>query len=160
NWKEAGDPVGGTSSQFDLATDTLCGIFTGAITSWSDTSFKAANGGVQLGTGPIRVVYRRDTGGGTFLFSNALIHQCSATSHPIPALWQAAPGNMPGVGNDLFFANLAKAGLLPANFTFVSDGQTMQAAVKAAPGSIGYDAPDQVQIVNPSGTLAANLQTF
>src|SRR5262249_46193755 len=38
--------------------------------------------------------------------------------------------------------------------------QTMQTAIKAANGSIGYDAPDAVQFVNPSGTLAANLQTF
>lgn len=160
SWKEAGDAVPGTSSLFNLATNTLCGIFTGAITSWSDNAFTAANGGVQLGTGPVRVVYRRDTGSGTFLFSNALIHQCSATSHPIPALWQSAPGNSPGAGNDLFFANVAKAGLLPANFVFVPDGQTMQSAIKAVAGSIGYDAPDQVQLVNPSGTQAANLQSF
>ena len=159
-WKENGDAVAGTDSQLNLATDTLCGIFTGEITSWSDNGFKTANGGTQLGTGAIRVVYRRDGGGGTFLFTNALIHQCAFTSHPVPAAWQTAPGNSTGTGNDLFFANVARAGLLPANFVFVQSGQTMQAAIKSSAGSIGYDAPDAVLFVNPAGTLSANLQVF
>lgn len=158
-WKEAGDAVAGSDSQFDLATETLCGVFTGAITSWNSNAFKPANGGKQLGTGPIRVVYRRQ-GGGTFLFSNALIRQCALTTYPIPAAWQSATGNSPGTGNDRFFDNLARAGLLPANFVALADGQTMQSEIKSGPGSIGYDAPDSVQFVNPAGTRAANLQAF
>jgi ABC-type phosphate transport system substrate-binding protein len=122
-----------------LSTNTLCGIFTGAITSWSDPAIKADNRGVQLGTGKITVVYRNDSSGTTFLFSNALINQCGVTAysgtsgtvtafstkstHPVPGKWlydngnftynSAAPHYKSGTS---FFINVFNASDLPANF--------------------------------------------
>jgi phosphate transport system substrate-binding protein len=159
-WKENGVAVGGSSSMVNLTTDTLCGIFTGAITDWSDNAFKAANGGLQLGNGPIKVIYRADGSGGTFVLTNTLVHQCAFTSHAVPVSWQTAPGNSSGAGSDFFFSNVSKAGLLPANFTFVPNGQTMENMIGNTAGSIGYDSPDFTLLVDAAGPKAVNLQTF
>ena len=143
-----------------MTTDTLCGIFTGAITNWNDNAFKAANNNTQLGNGPITVFYRNDNSGGTFLFSNALIAQCARTSHPIPALWQIAPGNASAKGNELFFANAARALLLPINFKPVPNGKTMKSMINATVGAIGYDTANAVFPVDDTGPKAVNLQVF
>ena len=159
-WTEKGKKVTGGSSLVDVTTDTLCGIISGAITDWSDNAFKATNGGVQLGSGPITVVYRSDGSGSTFLFTNALINQCAATTHPIPASWQTAAGNSSGVGNNSWFVNVKTAGLLPANFTGASGSGAVKAAVLATVGAIGYISQDFVLPIDPAGPKALNLQTF
>ncbi|HWU56448.1 MAG TPA: substrate-binding domain-containing protein, partial [Rhizomicrobium sp.] len=90
--------VGGSSGVY-LSTNTLCGIFTGVITDWSDAAITTDNKNVQLGSGPISVVYRSDSSGSTFLFSNALIHQCGSQSAPragisnnVPDVWLSNNG--------------------------------------------------------------------
>jgi len=151
---------GGNSSLVDLSTNTLCGIFTGGITTWNDANITADNNGVVLGTGAITVIYRSDSSGTTFLTSNALINQCAGTSFPVPNSWQTAAGNTAGVGNTKFFINVAAASLLPANFTPASGSGGVETAINTTTGSIGYVSPDFVKPVLASGPEAANLQTW
>jgi len=183
SWSPKGTKPTGGSSQVQLSTNTLCGIFTGAITNWNSAAIKADNKGVQLGSGQITVVYRNDSSGTTFLFSNALLNQCGTTSHkvahssyPVPDKWVAdnsltysktAPNWKSGTS---FFINVFKAGHLPKNFlnnttlTGVTGGANgsggVQKAILATAGSIGYISPDFVQPVDKTGPQAANLQTW
>ena len=76
-------PKGG-SSKVQFSRKTWCGIFTGNITDWNDASITADNKGTSITGGvskPISVVYRSDGSGTTFIFSNAVIHQCGNASH-------------------------------------------------------------------------------
>ncbi len=183
-WKPKGAKATGGSSQVQFSTNTLCGIFTGAIKTWSDKEIKADNKGVALGTGPITVVYRNDSSGTTFIFSNALLNQCGTQSHkvarsthPVPDQWVAdnssitysatVPHYLSGTS---FFINVFKAGHLPSNFlnnatlTGVTGGASgsggLETAIQKTKGSIGYVSPDFVQPVDKTGPQAANLQTW
>jgi ABC-type phosphate transport system substrate-binding protein len=182
NWAPNGGAVAGTTTKVQLSTNTLCGIFTGKINKWNDPHITKDNRGKRLGTGPITVVYRNDSSGTTFLFTNALINQCGTGAHrtkssyPIPATWLKDNGLTPGKtapfyrSNTSFFINVFNKGHLPANFyndqassgvvggASGSDG--IKKAILATPGSIGYVSPDFVSPVDKSGPAAANLQTY
>jgi phosphate transport system substrate-binding protein len=185
NWNPHGAQPAGASSKVQLSINTVCGIFTGAIKVWSDPSITADNGGTQLGTGPITVVYRNDSSGTTFLFSNALINQCGTSGHkvarskhPVPQRWLTDAGittyNKTGPfhyqSNTSFFIKVFQAGHLPSNFynnsaqSGVTGGASgsggVQAAILANAGSIGYVSPDFVRPVDTKGPQAANLQTY
>ena len=183
NWTPHGVAVGGASSQVQLSTNTLCGIFTGKITTWNHALITKDNRGVRLGTGQIKVVYRHDGSGSTFLFTNALLNQCGTPAHrtksqfPVPAQWltdnglvanPSAPFYRSGTS---FFINVFNAGHLPANFyndnsgaSGVTGGASGSGGVKsiilATTGSIGYLSPDFVKPVDNTGPAAANLQTY
>jgi len=154
-------PVGG-SSGVNLSTNTLCGIFTGVITDWSDPAITADNKNVQLGNGPIKVIYRSDGSGTTFLFTNGLLNQCAHTTHPIPAQWIADNGGSTTVSNNNFYINVNAAGHIPANFIGASGNGGVQAAIlnAANAGAIGYLSPDFAKPVVANGPVAANLQTY
>jgi phosphate transport system substrate-binding protein len=183
NWTPKGVAVAGGSSTVQLSTNTLCGIFTGKITLWSDPAIKADNRGTQLGTGTIHVVYRHDSSGTTFLFTNALLNQCGTaahptkSTHPIPDQWltdngitanASAPFYKSGTS---FYINVFTAGHLPTNFYNDNGGASgvtggangsggLKAVILATTGSIGYVSPDFVKPVDTSGSAAANLQTY
>jgi len=182
NWTPKGVTLAGASSKVQFSTNTLCGIFTGDITTWDDAAIKADNHGVRLGTGTITVVYRNDSSGSTFLFTNALLNQCGTAAHPtnsthkIPDQWltdngltanASAPFYKSGTS---FFINVFNAGHLPANFynnsaqSGVTGGASgsggLKAAILGTTGSIGYVSPDFVKPVDSSGPAAANLQTY
>jgi phosphate transport system substrate-binding protein len=185
NWNPSGVKPTGGSSKVQLSTNTLCGIFTGAITDWSNAEIKKDNNNVQLGSGKITVVYRNDSSGTTFLFSNALLAQCGTqarrvphATHPVPNQW-IADNKLAGTysatlphfkSNTSFFINVFNAGHLPANFyndkatTGVSGGVGgsggVKTAIKNVVGAIGYVSPDFVQPVDLAGAQAANLQTY
>jgi phosphate transport system substrate-binding protein len=159
-WNEKGKTQTGGSSKVQLSTNTLCGIFTGNITNWSDAAITADNAGFQLGSGAITVTYRSDGSGSTFLTSNGLINQCVTTSYPVPASWQTATGNSSGVGNNSFFVNVKNAIGLPANFVGASGSGGMKTAINATAGAIGYISPDFALPIDPTGPQAANLQTW
>jgi len=180
-WKPSGVQPTGGSSKVQLSTNTLCGIFTGAIKVWSDPAITKDNKGVKLGTGKITVVYRNDSSGTTFIFTNALLNQCGTTAHPtksthkIPDQWLTdnsitantkAPFYHSGTS---FFINVFNAGHLPSNFyndptTGVTGGASgsggVKKAIEAVVGSIGYVSPDFVLPVDPTGRQGANLQTY
>jgi phosphate transport system substrate-binding protein len=182
NWTPKGVTVAGASSKVQLSTNTLCGIFTGKITTWNNPAITKDNAGTRLGTGNITVAYRNDSSGTTFLFSNALLNQCGTPAHrtksayPVPAQWLtdnaltanvSAPFYKSGTS---FFINVFNAGHLPKNFlnntklTGVTGGANgsggIKAAILATPGSIGYVSPDFVAPVDKTGPNAANLQTY
>jgi ABC-type phosphate transport system substrate-binding protein len=163
-WTEHGKkPAGGlNSSLVDFSTETWCGIYTGAITNWNDAAITHDNGNVQLGSGPITVVYRNDGSGTTFHFVNAFIHQCALTAHPVPASWQTSGGNASGVSNNNWFINLdpAHANLLPGNFVGAPGNGGIKATVNATAGAVGYLSTDFVLPVDPTGPKSANLQTY
>ena len=159
-WNEKGKIITGASSRVQFSTPTWCGIYTGAITDWSDPEITADNAGFQLGSGPITVVYRNDGSGTTFVFVNSLLNQCAATSHPVPASWQTAPGNTSGLSNNSWFINVRNAGLLPASYVGAAGNGGVAATVNATVGAVGYNTPDFIQPVDPAGPKAANLQTW
>ena len=185
NWNPKGVTVAGASSKVQLSTNTLCGIFTGKITVWNHPLITKDNGGVRLGTGKITVVYRHDSSGTTFLFSNALVNQCGTVSRrtksqfPIPNDWlsdnsltaQSTTTKPYYKSGTSFFINVFTHNHLPANFyndnggaSGVTGGANGSGGVKtiinATVGSIGYVSPDFVQPVDGTGPLAANLQTY
>ena len=151
-WNEHGKkPAGGlNSSLVDFSTNTWCGIYTGAITDWSDPAITADNGGVQLGSGT------------TFIFANGFIHQCALTSHPVPASWQTSGGNASGTSNNNWFINLdsAHANLLPANFVGAPGNGGIKSTVNSTVGAVGYMSTDFVLPIDTTGPKAANLQTY
>jgi phosphate transport system substrate-binding protein len=186
-WNPKGSQPAGGSSKVQLRTNTICGIFTGAITDWSDPEITADNNKVRLGSGAITIVYRHDSGATTFLLTNSLLNQCGTTTnpvstHPVPDQWladqtPAIPNTPPYNSNNLFYINVFKAGHLPANFynnsgfAGVSGGAStntgVQKAIDANPGAIGYLSTDFVQPVQTGNDAngnpvpaAVNVQTY
>jgi ABC-type phosphate transport system substrate-binding protein len=181
SWNPKGAQPAGASSKVQLSLNTVCGIFTGAITDWSDPAIKKDNKNIQLGSGPITVVYRNDSSGTTFLFSNALLNQCGTQSHPAPNSTHPVPDAWVN-DSGLTYSTTAPHWLsgtsffikafndLPPNFlnnptlTGVTGGASgsggVQAAILSVTGSIGYISPDFVQPVDAAGPQAANLQTY
>jgi len=182
SWQPKGVKPTGGSSNVQLSTSTLCGIFTGQITKWSDPSITADNKGTQLGTGAITVVYRNDSSGTTFIFTNALLNQCGTAAHPtpskykVPAKWVTDAGVTVNAkapfytSNTKFYISLFGKNDLPANFlnnetlTGVTGGANggggVKKAILATTGSIGYVSPDNVQPTTSSGPEAANIQSY
>jgi ABC-type phosphate transport system substrate-binding protein len=174
-WTPKNKVLAGGSSAVNLSTNTLCGIFTGAINNWNHAAITADNKNVQLGSGPITVIYRSDGSGTTFLFTNALIHQCGSQSAPragitfnVPDQWLADngianPAGDPdhiGDSNNNFYINVNTAGHKPANFTGASGSGGVQSAIAGTVGATGYLSPDFVAPVVPGGLVTANLQSY
>jgi ABC-type phosphate transport system substrate-binding protein len=174
NWNPHGKkPTGATSgtSFVDLSTQTLCGIYTGVITDWSNAEITADNGNQTLGTGTIHPLYRDAGSGTTFLFTNGLVNQCASTSYPVPSSWQTAGGkNHTGIGDNSWFLNVKGAGLLPSNFVSVTGSGGMKKATNTNPsgintvafiaGSIGYVSTDFIAPFDPTGSNPAAIQIF
>jgi phosphate transport system substrate-binding protein len=167
-------PTTAYSSLVDFSTNTMCGIFTGDIKDWSDHRIKADNSNVALvpgavdgNTHPITVIYRSDSSGTTFLFTNGLVNQCAETATPVPASWQTAVNgaahNTAGKGDNSWYINVAAAGLFPAGSHFVAAPGSggVQAAIPANAGSVGYISTDFVLPIDTAHNIkAANLQTY
>jgi len=184
NWKPSGTQPSGGSSKVQLGINTICGIFNGDIKTWDNAEITKDNKNIRLGTGAITVVYRNDSSGTTFLFTNGLLNQCGTTyhrvahvTHPISSRWMNDNGisyNPSGPyhykSGTSFFINVFNAGHLPSNFlnnstqTGVNGGASGSGGVKAAilanAGSIGYVSPDFVKPIDTSGPQAANIQNY
>jgi hypothetical protein len=76
-----------------LDMPTICSIFNGQITAWSDPALKALNGGTSLASASdkgatvfnsllIEMVGRQDTSGETSILNRALAAQCNSTVLP------------------------------------------------------------------------------
>jgi ABC-type phosphate transport system substrate-binding protein len=186
------NPVGkkasGGTSKLDLSRESYCGIFTGKITDWNDSHLTADNKGVSLTGGvskPIEVVVRGDGSGTTFVFSNALIHQCGSDSHPgaglpglgagmtFPDQWMTDnsiagdPTDPATRSNNNFFINVNTAGHLPTNFTLKNGNGGIQLYSDNKPGVMAYLSGDFVKPAagntdgNGNPTMAsANLQQW
>ena len=108
--------AGVTSGQLKLTGDVLAKIYLGKITKWNDPAIKALNAGLTLPGSVIVVVHRAEGSGTSFLFTSYLAGA--------NAEWATKVG-----GNDTvqWPVGVGAKG---------NDG--VAAAVKQAPGSIGY----------------------
>jgi ABC-type phosphate transport system substrate-binding protein len=138
----------------------LCGIFSGAITSWTDSRLSTIGGGRHPPTGPITVIYRSDGSGTSALFTAHLNAVCPATNGPdnisftsTQTFAQLFPGSTPPGA--------------PANFIGASGSGGVQASIglpaaetggaaTGHPGAIGYLSPDYTQ-ASPSNTNSSSF---
>jgi ABC-type phosphate transport system substrate-binding protein len=148
------------NAKLTLSANSLCGIFTGAITNWNDASLTADNGGTPLvsSSAPIKIVIRSDGSGTTFLQGSYLAAQCASTSH-------SYTGTVSTASASTFSQLLAANG---SNVIQSSGSGGVQAGVKATAFSIGYVSADFAQQVtdgsgnvlmggDPSGPVSANV---
>lgn len=106
----------GVQTGLHFTPEAIAGIYLGKITKWSDPALKSANPTVNLPDTPIQPVFRTDSSGTTYIFTNYL--------KKVSADWAAGPGS----GKSINFP-VGQGG--PK-----SDGVT--ANVKRTPGAIGY----------------------
>jgi ABC-type phosphate transport system substrate-binding protein len=195
-WNEQGTLTAGNPvSKLNLDTNTWCGIWTGAITDWNDPAITGSgtngNHGISITGGvsaPIKATVRSDGSGTTFIFANALLHQCGTQSapvagitHPVPDSWatggsgagasrNATEANGTGISNNNWFLNLQASNGgpgLPAGWVLSSGngGQHDTLTAVAGKGFVGYISTDFVRLSNATGPdstgpRAANLQTW
>jgi ABC-type phosphate transport system substrate-binding protein len=155
-------PAGG----LNLTQDDVCGIFTGTITNWNQTS---ANPGTQ----PITIVHRSDGSGTTFLTAYDLSQMCSVTNpitvangKPVSAHYWNQAGFTQGVGTDS--GVLSSTGVIPVDQSApevawpnssvgASKTSGVIAAVASTPGYVGYVSPSNVLGAN---TAEANVENY
>jgi ABC-type phosphate transport system substrate-binding protein len=114
-------------TQLQLTDSQICGVFSGALNNWSQVSSKAA-------PGPITVVYRADSSGTTFLFTQHLAAVCNASQFS---------GTLAATKT---FTTLFAGGTPPANFTGSSQSSGVAATLLASNSAIGYLSPDYTSI--------------
>jgi ABC-type phosphate transport system substrate-binding protein len=186
-WNPQGKLLPKGSSKVNLSTNSVCGIFSGAINTWQNASITKDNRNKQLGSGAITVVYRHDGSSTTFHFTNGLLNQCGSSSfpaatNPIPEQWLIDAGvtdkngntvtatsdaGPPYSSNNNFFIDVFNAKHLPSNFwnnsgfSGVTGGANtntgVQLAVDATVGAIGYVAPDFAQPIQTGNDKNGNL---
>jgi phosphate transport system substrate-binding protein len=87
--------------QLRLDSGSLCGIFLGRITSWSNSKLKALNPGLKLPEKKITVVHRSDGSGTTAIFTTYLAEVCPEWKEKVGAgkavKW---PTGIGGKGNE------------------------------------------------------------
>jgi phosphate transport system substrate-binding protein len=175
----------GTYSGLALTRKAVCGIFTGHITQWNNAELTAANGGVPLGTGQIKVVHRSDGSGTNFIFTNALYSQCAGITGPnnetpgaATRSWQfrmsdrttiACPDQMFRASNTTNWPDLGNDSCTPANllnnnpgggvFLSASGNSSVITTIQGNNGAIGYSTADFTQPVVAGKPLVANVQS-
>jgi ABC-type phosphate transport system substrate-binding protein len=162
----------------------MCGIFTGHITKWDNAELTAANGGVPLGTGTIKVLHRTDGSGTNFIFTNSLYRQCEGITGPnnetdsTTRSWQfrfsdrtnaACPDQLYRASNTTNWPDLINDSCTPAvalnnnpgggTFVGVNGNGGMKSTLTSTNGTIGYTTTDYAQPVLATGPLPANLQS-
>jgi phosphate transport system substrate-binding protein len=86
----ANDTTGNPVATLQLSSRTIAGIFTGAITRWSDSAIAADNPGLALPNQPITVVYPSGATGSTSFLYDYIAHSAPdlftpwATSNGLP----------------------------------------------------------------------------
>ncbi len=102
------------SNGFVTLTDSdLCGIFSGKIQNWNQTSFAG-----QIPDNQIQVIYRNDGSGTSFLFLNHLSAVCTTANSNFPSLNGKVEINVSTTFTNVFTAppNGAAPVAIPANF--------------------------------------------
>jgi len=127
-----------------LTDDDLCGIFSGKLTNWSQTSVAG-----KTAPGAITVVYRNDGSGTSFLLLNHFTAVCTASNSSFPVL-PVVPST---TFTNVFVTTANPTGKAPSNFLGEkgSPGVANTLANVAATGpivpppitsAIGYLSPD------------------
>jgi len=129
--------LNGTHLQLD--GPVLAGIYTGAIKYWDDAQIAALNPGVKLPHQAIVPVRRSDGSGDTFLFTQYLTDTAGAA-------WKSV-----GYGTSVTWPQLATEVAANGN-------QGVEAAIKQAPGAIGYVGISWLNQANKDGLGYAALK--
>jgi phosphate transport system substrate-binding protein len=108
----------GAATAVTLTDNDLCGIFSGKLTNWSQTS--AAG---KVPANPITVVFRADGSGTTFLFTNHLASVCTTANSNF-----SFSGSTALVGTQ-YFGGLFTT--LPSNFATAKGSGGIQSAILA-----------------------------
>lgn len=108
--------IPGVASGLKFSPDVITDIFLGKIKSWDDPKIAADNAGLKLPHQDIAVVYRSDSSGTTYIFTDYL-------SSVSPA-WKSGPGQ-------------GKSVVWPVG-TGGKGNDGVASLVKQTPGSIGY----------------------
>jgi ABC-type phosphate transport system substrate-binding protein len=137
----------------------LCAIFSGKITTWSNTGNLAGiytpppRGGTPP-SGPITVVVRSDGSGTSALFT---AHLAAVCPH-VTLADGSASSNITFTSTQTFASLFGGAASLPANFKAASGSGGVKAAIGAGggttAGSIGYLSPDYTKAASIHGTDA------
>jgi phosphate transport system substrate-binding protein len=110
--------VEGVPSKLKLTGPLLAEIYEGKVTTWNDPKIAALNPTLKLPAEKITPIYRSDSSGDTYAFTNYLSH----VSH----IWQSKIGTSTSVSFPTGIGGKGNSG--------VSE------AIKSTPGSIGYIA--------------------
>lgn len=138
----------GAAGTLDLSVAQVCDIFSGVITNFSALGLPAK---------PIKVVYRTDSSGTSFSFTNFLAANCNiARGGTIP--------NRPD-GSAYFQTNQVYSSAVPATLAGsigVSGNSNVVAEVlkPVNDGAIGYADPGDVLAAVPSGSRWFTVNTF
>lgn len=139
-----------TSSEVNFSDAQLCSIFSGAVTTWNDSSLASAftlPAGHSIPANPINVQYRSDGSGTTFSFSNHLSAACNTTTNPIETSQNFFSTTASPYVVQNFYGGTHPA--LPSNWTGSSGNQNVAQAIKNTANSVGY-----VEAANALATVA------
>ncbi len=143
----------GANGAANLADADLCGIFAGRITQWSQVS---AASSIPPGNGAITVVYRGDSSGTSFLFTQHLKAVCGSTTNTVGNPYAATTSF-----SSLFIRAGSSTPTLPSNFVPGTQSPGVQTAVDAAKGTIGYLSPDYtMEVAKPTTASASTPAPF
>jgi ABC-type phosphate transport system substrate-binding protein len=136
--------VDGAATAVTLNDTDLCGIFSGKLTNWNQTSAAAT-----VPAGAITVVYRTDGSGTSFLLTQHLASACTTSNSNVTFTASTS------------FASEFSGSVVPANFVGANGSGGMKAALLGQTSAIGYVGPDYTSIAplspNTSSLLVASL---
>lgn len=140
------------NAQVSLQDSDICGIFSGKITNWSTIAAESYNKGKGIAAGTIQVVYRSDSSGTTFIFTEHLSKACNSSNSLITFTPQ------------LTFANEFANGTPPSNFVGESGSGGIANFISGYSGGsytgseISYLSPDFTTIDPNSNATLTNTQ--
>ena len=165
--------TGTLPSPIKLTDSDLCGIYSGKITNWSQTTYFAAQKAGKFAFTNLTVAWRSDSSGTTFLFTQHLAKVCTASN----SNFNFGTGGLTGAVS-VWTPSLFAGNALPSTFITATDGGetgvgsngltggasgsshvanylttgSVLGGTGAAPAnSIGYISPDYTSIAPNSG---------
>ena len=142
-----------TGSEVNFSDAQLCSIFSGAVTTWNDSSLASAfslPAGHSIPANPINVQYRSDGSGTTFGFSNHLAAACNTTTNPLETSQNFFSTTATPYVVQNFFGGSHSA--LPSNWKGSSGNPAVAQSINSTANSIGYvEAANALHAVDSSG---------
>ncbi len=177
-WSLAGTAItynlAGAPKHLKLTGAVIAGMFLGRIKSWNDVAIAKLNGGVKLPSVPVTPIFRRDSSGTTYTFTDFLSRVSAAWKHRLGTGTSVAfPTGAGGEGSSGVAAALSRAqgaigyldlayslrnGLSYAAIRNRAGNYVLpdRAAVTAAAATVGtVRAGEAVSIVDPPASAAA-----
>ena len=112
----------GVEVALNLTTSQICQIWAGQVTNWSQLGYAAK---------PITLVYREDSSGTSFGFSNHLSYACPNSTY-------AKPTTVSGFSTQSTFKDAFVGKVIPAGAQSASGNPNVTAKVGQVDGAIGY----------------------